>query len=301
MERRFILHIGMPKTGTTTIQALLASMHDELLAAGVLYPRAGRPEAEPGQHLLSWSLTGRHGSADARCWPEMLEEVRSRDPQTVILSSEDLSFCEAEQIRTIGGYLDGAQVDIVIYFRNPLSFLISAYKQNVKGGKCDVPFREFVEERVFRCDYGRILAPWVETFGREHVLVRSYDKVAKSPGIEEDIMGIIGLSPEWFEAHRTRRKWANVSPPDDAIGLLRELNVLNRRLPGVSGVIHRARRSVITQKRFGRVLVACARPFTSRPLYREEDAAWVREKVREWNEAFMREYVPVEDRRFFEF
>jgi hypothetical protein len=304
MERRFILHIGMPKTGTTTIQALLASMDEALLTAGVLYPKAGRPEAEPGHHVLSWAFTKRHGPADESCWRDMLEEVRSTDPGVVVLSSEDLSFCSTEQVRAIREYLGGSSVEVVIYLRNPLSFLVSAYKQNVKGGKCDVSFRAFLEERVYRCDYGRILAPWEDVFGREAMRLRIYDKVLQAPGIEEDIIDIIGLAPEWLRDHRTRRRWANVSPPDDAIRLLKELNVLNRRLAAVSPastMINRARRSVITQKRFGRALVACARPFTNRPLYREEDVEWLREAIRERTAAFLDTYIPREDRPFFEF
>ena len=37
-----ILHIGMPKTGTTTIQHFLRINYDILLQGGVLYPQSGR-------------------------------------------------------------------------------------------------------------------------------------------------------------------------------------------------------------------------------------------------------------------
>ena len=38
MTRRVVLHVGLPKTGTTYLQALLAHHRDALRAAGVLYP-----------------------------------------------------------------------------------------------------------------------------------------------------------------------------------------------------------------------------------------------------------------------
>ncbi len=35
---RVVLHVGLPKTGTTYLQALLADHRDELRDSGVLYP-----------------------------------------------------------------------------------------------------------------------------------------------------------------------------------------------------------------------------------------------------------------------
>ena len=35
---RVVLHVGLPKTGTTYLQALLADHRDELRGSGVLYP-----------------------------------------------------------------------------------------------------------------------------------------------------------------------------------------------------------------------------------------------------------------------
>src|SRR6476659_1038381 len=37
-DRRVVLHVGLPKTGTTHLQALLAAHRDPLREAGVLYP-----------------------------------------------------------------------------------------------------------------------------------------------------------------------------------------------------------------------------------------------------------------------
>lgn len=36
---KLILHLGMPKTGSTSIQTFMAQNRDNLLALGVLYPK----------------------------------------------------------------------------------------------------------------------------------------------------------------------------------------------------------------------------------------------------------------------
>jgi len=56
-DKKLILHIGQPKTGTTSIQRFCLNHRNHLLQQGVLYPDAGRhgpghPHFEP-QFLVS--------------------------------------------------------------------------------------------------------------------------------------------------------------------------------------------------------------------------------------------------------
>jgi len=89
MLKRLILHIGPPKTGTTSIQKFLSAAQEDLLSDGILYPANGRLQAgmvytiwrrghfrtrkgpSIEHHLLPWSLTEavQGISADA-CWIE---------------------------------------------------------------------------------------------------------------------------------------------------------------------------------------------------------------------------------------
>ncbi len=54
------LHIGIPKTGTTSIQSFLFNNRDQLLEAGILYPLTRRSEqcltGAYGHHKLSDSI-----------------------------------------------------------------------------------------------------------------------------------------------------------------------------------------------------------------------------------------------------
>src|SRR6476646_2367130 len=77
--QKLFLHIGLPKSGTTFLQELLAGNRELLRGAGFCYPFV-RPEAMfhaavelRGQHDL-WGLD--HGLVDGT-WSLLLERVRA--------------------------------------------------------------------------------------------------------------------------------------------------------------------------------------------------------------------------------
>ena len=93
---RIVLHVGIHKTGTTSIQDTLCANIDRLAETGLVYPR---PQYGTGHHEL---LSGRgemsglrpldyspDGGADA-LWQKILRDHAGSD-RTVIISSEVLS------------------------------------------------------------------------------------------------------------------------------------------------------------------------------------------------------------------
>lgn len=146
---KIILHIGPPKTGSTSIQSFLDSARQELLNDGVLYPSKGRLEAgvtcrlklygrdaksrritsktgpDTAHHLLSWTLAGiAQNIAADRCWTDVLTEIESIKPETVIISSEDFAWLSEGQIQKLKVMLNDYSVNILIYFRNPFYWLL---------------------------------------------------------------------------------------------------------------------------------------------------------------------------------
>ena len=92
MTRRVVLHVGLPKTGTTYLQALLAHHRDALRGAGVLYPFV-KPQAMflgavevRGSHEkfgLSRERRLRHLASARRPGPRVRRDVgdQPRDPR----------------------------------------------------------------------------------------------------------------------------------------------------------------------------------------------------------------------------
>ena len=70
--RTAFVHVGTHKTGTTSLQSMLAANAKILRAAGVLVPLAGRVErGSAGHHNVAWELLRdqrfdpRHGTLEA--------------------------------------------------------------------------------------------------------------------------------------------------------------------------------------------------------------------------------------------
>ena len=80
LARRVILHIGLPKTGTTYLQTLFAANRSALAEQGIYYP--GGP-GEPSEYMAAYDLRGQRarGARDHRQvgqWDALCAAVRLR-------------------------------------------------------------------------------------------------------------------------------------------------------------------------------------------------------------------------------
>src|SRR4051812_1580029 len=91
MDRPCFIHIGLHKTGSTSIQKMLASREDWLGSLGLYVPKTGRTGSQ-GHHLLAWELSRRHGFSGSAQFDALKRELREAGfPARVVLSSEDFS------------------------------------------------------------------------------------------------------------------------------------------------------------------------------------------------------------------
>ena len=100
MSRRLILHIGMPKAGSTAIQKTLSKNRAKLRSAGILYPKLDiKPENHRGMgpwlfpirdELLGMQMPNRtslEAFSKAQC-DMVLEQAQGSDISDIIISSE---------------------------------------------------------------------------------------------------------------------------------------------------------------------------------------------------------------------
>jgi len=88
---KVVLHLGMPKTGTTSLQSILASKQAELAARGVIYPSQWRDEEGIAHHALGARLHDESDDVAAEMISEATAFVRSAACDRIILSSESLT------------------------------------------------------------------------------------------------------------------------------------------------------------------------------------------------------------------
>lgn len=126
------LHVGLPKTGTTTIQAVLDASADSLADHGVLLA-GGNHHA---QRLAVYDLLGqRVGGEDRRAVAgslnRLLTEVAAHGGGSVVISEEELSLARPRHVRALVRRLEGHRVHVVVGARDMARTLVSAWQQSV--------------------------------------------------------------------------------------------------------------------------------------------------------------------------
>jgi len=185
------IHIGAPKTATSTLQSILAGNHKKLLKNGVLYPRDFCNG--DAHHLLVCDLIEKcqgvrmpdiwygpraHGEA----WATLTAEIdrHGSDIHSVIISSE-LFFGQSDSIKSmlddVFFHLQGHEVRIIVYLRRQDQLYSSFYNQDVKGSRqwTGSAYQFYQTHQIFQQDYHSLLDIWSEVFGRKHIIIRPFE------------------------------------------------------------------------------------------------------------------------------
>lgn len=171
---RFILHIGINKTGTSSLQRTLSENAGALRAAGICYPETGRGGGA-AHHDLSRALKGmpaeRLGLPPA--WREaFLAEAESC--ATCVVSSED--FATMPDPAKAATLFPPGETRVVVYLREHVSHLVSWYQQYIHSTPSSLDFSDFA--KLNRKAFKSILDAWARVYGSESLVVRLYDRAA---------------------------------------------------------------------------------------------------------------------------
>lgn len=153
-----VLHVGLPKTGTTYLQGLLADNRDRLRAAGLLYPFL-RPGAMFRGAVEIRGSHAKFGLAEGDVvgtWAALC--ARARDfPGTTVLSHEVLAGATTEQIGVALAPLAGLDVHVVVTARDLGRQATAHWQEEIKLG-ATWSFEE-LERTQLRADSGPDAGP----------------------------------------------------------------------------------------------------------------------------------------------
>ena len=137
------VHVGLPKTGTTYLQATLAANREELHHDGVLYPH-DRFNAHffAALDLLGTGFRGHRYPAADGSWDRLAEQIRGW-PGVSVISHEILFRATKEHARRLVASVAPAQVRIVITARDLARQLPAVWQEQLKLGQ-DYTWAEFV-------------------------------------------------------------------------------------------------------------------------------------------------------------
>lgn len=243
-----VVHIGLNKTGTSSIQDFLALNTDALRAEGICYPRAGRSGA--AHHALSAWVGSAEADTDPGASPvaqALLAEIQ--DMPRVWLSSEDFHVRGARGARNLARLLQGHQVRIVLYLREHLAYLASWYQQNVQASGLSCSFETFCH--LTHKPLSDVAETWGQVFGHGQLVLRRYDRHSLVGGdVLKDFAAQVGLDGDLGRFVRKpyennpsisgnllfiKRLLNNLLPPGAAASMVDELMVLSKLQPSFQG------------------------------------------------------------------
>lgn len=221
MKKTIYLHIGMPKTGTSSIQRFLYENRVALEKKGVLYPpvlckgegiSVTPPEEIANLKLLFWktlpSFCKDIASAKKRlheCWhSEYMPYIKSSSAPTVILSAEellsngDISYLPYlfEEIKR------DHDLKIIAYLRKPAEYVVSLWGEMVKAHKerhLTCQLTQWITQSM-RCNWMIKPIPYgnlncmINLVGAENVIIRPFEKCQfKNGNLIDDFLDIFNL------------------------------------------------------------------------------------------------------------
>lgn len=135
-RRRVVLHVGLPKTGTTHLQATLARHREALAGRGVSFPDLGPEAMFRGAVEVrgSWEAFGLSHPDVAGRWQALCDHARAWDGVTVI-SHEILAGASTDEVARALAPLDGLEVHVVLTVRDLGRLATAFWQERVKLGE----------------------------------------------------------------------------------------------------------------------------------------------------------------------
>lgn len=181
------LHIGLPKTGSSAIQAYLRQNRQALSDTGVFYAPAPKEDDDDwrissgngvrlARHLSGVSASELAGDSDPV--KGFARRFISGDHPLSLVSSEGLAGADRARLARFRAEGVGDRpVRVLALVRDVYGHAQSAWRQAIKRGGYDGDFASFCRDR-YKVGQGVALSIWAHEFGAEAMEVIHYDSIA---------------------------------------------------------------------------------------------------------------------------
>jgi hypothetical protein len=234
-----VLHVGMGKTGTSSVQFLLRDNRDTLARLGLLYPRT------PGRtrhHRLSLSVNSpeererspewyREGAPDPavfrrRFRRRLLREIERSGLSRVLFSDEVLFGSSYPTIERLGRWTSriSRRLEVLVYLRRQDAHMLSRYQQEVKIGEVR-RLEDWARQDMSRLyDYHTRLRAHRRLLAPDRLTVRRYERSSFPDGsVLQDFLDAVGVDARASELEHGADR--NIGLDADTVEFLRLLNL----------------------------------------------------------------------------
>lgn len=130
---QIMLHAGLHKSGTTTLQSLLGKFFGEPATGVDWYPPTVKHG--PGHADAVWSLLGSHGrESERRSLDEIIRVAEVNNVARILLSSEEFMIAWPSRLSLLAELLREHQIELIFTATSHLHRAISFWKEMVKHG-----------------------------------------------------------------------------------------------------------------------------------------------------------------------
>lgn len=255
-KKRLILHLGLPRTGTTSIQSFLRGNDSALRNLGIWYPAidpqryvtiAGQADdlrkktilanlSRGLYHEILAMAVGESAVAARRrgfqigldVWLDFLDAFERGECHTAIVSFEGFGAAPHHHaLSALGDALSRFDCEGIIYHRSYDSWVRSLFEQYVRGkGRFGLDFEQLLQQaHVKLYPFTHRVAAIKKSLLLEKVTVRSFEAAARNDRLLEDFFQALDLHEAWTRLAHTRRPRANVALSPSQTLFLYQLNL----------------------------------------------------------------------------
>ncbi len=182
-----LVHIGPPKTGTTTLQGAFHGGRAAISSQGVHYAGPTRQPMSAVLAVMGDPAPGTGKVPSMAKWKLLSGEIKRAGDQRVLLSSERLSHARSDAIRKIVDDLGPRPVHVVATLRPLAKVIPSQWQQSVQTG-LQLSYDDFLHQifdepdnrrvRAFwhRHRHDELVARWADVVGPDNVTVIALDE-----------------------------------------------------------------------------------------------------------------------------
>lgn len=282
-KEKCIIHIGMPKTGTTTLQEVLFRSIDN---TNIRYANLGSSNhggpiytlfaQKPENHNLHKLNKHTQKEIDDYNFKNrlMLEEgFLDRTSDIEIISGEDIYHMNEDELQRMKKYLSGffKSIQIVGYVRSPGAYMNSSFQQLVKFHQLS----SFKIANIYPF-YRQKLEKFDNVFVNENVLLCEYNThVLKNGDIVEDFAEKFNL-----DLNYTKRRSSNESISKELISILFVYNKFDNRHDFGKYTTRVHRKLINSLQKFGKTKFLFSDNFISNIRDRQkEDIKWIEKRL----------------------
>lgn len=192
MIKSIYLHIGLSKTGTSSLQTFLYENSDTLLKDfKILYPKSVIGMG-PAHYVMAFSLKPPPESPMLKTektfyeyMDDLKQELNNKKPERIIISSEAFMHINDKiNLKKLYNSLKeiANKINIIVYFRRQDLWLESSYIQVVKdyntrhSESFKFSIKYAINDLEWLLNYDKFLQNWIEAFPDAELVPRIYDR-----------------------------------------------------------------------------------------------------------------------------